>query len=203
MIATVTAEGSRARSRRAGSAWLVAGYIVAAGFLALEAFIRKAGNASSLQASGDDEGTSRMLVSASAVAAVLPLVRRRMDTPNLPSAAAPLGLTVQVGGLALRAAAMQTLGNYYTRTLQAVNEQPVVDAGPYRAVRHPGYAGALLIWIGLGLVSRSMPVAVIITALMVCAYQRRIATEEKLLLRVLPNYGDYSGRTKKLIPYVW
>lgn len=35
------------------------------------------------------------------------------------------------------------------------------------------------------------------------AYRRRIAVEEHLLQRALPEYGEYSRRTKKLIPLTW
>ncbi|PBA69172.1 MULTISPECIES: methyltransferase family protein [Mycobacterium avium complex (MAC)] len=70
-------------------------------------------------------------------------------------------------------------------------------------IRHPGYAGALLVWIGLALVSRSAPASVLVAALMGRAYQRRITAEEKMLQRDLPEYGDYRRRTKKLIPLTW
>jgi protein-S-isoprenylcysteine O-methyltransferase Ste14 len=32
---------------------------------------------------------------------------------------------------------------------------------------------------------------------------RRIAAEETLLSRDLPGYGDYTSRTKRLVPYLW
>ncbi|WP_220388646.1 methyltransferase family protein [Mycolicibacterium fluoranthenivorans] len=189
--------------RHGGLAWLIAGYVGAAGFLVLEAFIRKAGDASSLKASGDDEGTSRVLIVASAVAAGLPVALRRVPVRSLPRAAAPLGLALQGSGLVLRIAAMRTLGAYYTRTLKADQAQPVVDAGPYSMVRHPGYAGALLIWGGLGLAARSAPASALVTGLMFGAYRRRIVSEEKLLLRALPTYHSYCQRTDRLIPHVW
>lgn len=40
--------------------------------------------------------------------------------------------------------------------------------------------------------------------LFTCAvYMRRIAAEETLLSRDLPGYGDYTSRTKRLVPYLW
>ena len=106
-------------------------------------------------------------------------------------------------GLALRAWAMRTLGRSYSRTLRTEAEQGVVDIGPYRLVRHPGYLGSVLVWTGFALTSGSLPVVILVGALMGTAYQRRIAAEERLLLRALPHYGDYCARTKKLIPFVW
>lgn len=73
----------------------------------------------------------------------------------------------------------------------------------YRMIRHPGYTGALLVWIGLALTSRSVPTTLLVAGLMGHAYQRRITAEESLLQRVLPEYVGYSRRTKKLIPLTW
>ncbi len=98
---------------------------------------------------------------------------------------------------------MRTLGRSYTRTLRTEDAQDVVDTGPYALVRHPGYAGSLLIWTGFALASRSVPVVVAVAALLGTAYQRRIAAEEELLRRELPAYASYCERTKKLIPLLW
>jgi protein-S-isoprenylcysteine O-methyltransferase Ste14 len=189
------------RGRQRG--WFLAGYAGIAGFLALEALTRQPGEAASLQTSADDQGTTRLIVIAYGLAAELPLVLRRVRAPELPPAAAPIGLAVQAAGLGLRAWSMRTLGGSYTRTLRAGQEQPVVTAGPYRLVRHPGYTGSLLTWTGFALTSRSVPVLVLVAGLLGRAYQRRIAAEEQLLRRDLPGYAAYSERTRKLIPYVW
>jgi protein-S-isoprenylcysteine O-methyltransferase Ste14 len=95
-----------------------------------------------------------------------------------------------------RAEESRTRGDFYTRTLGTTQHQQVVDSGPYRMIRHPGYTGALLVWIGLALASRNAPAAVLVAALMGRAYQRRVAVEECLLQRALPEYSEYSGRTK-------
>jgi hypothetical protein len=90
------------RGRRPGIGWFLAGYVGVAGFLGLEATTREGGAASSLDASSDDQGTTR-------------------------------------------------------RT-------------------------------GFALTSGSLPVAVLVSALLGRAYQRRIAAEEQLLRRDLPSY---------------
>lgn len=169
----------------------------------LEALTRQRGTASSLGTSEDDQGTTRTIVTAYVLAADLPLLLRRLPVPQLPPAAGPAGLIVQAGGLALRAWSMRTLGASYTRTLRIDDEQRVVNEGPYRLVRHPGYAGSLLTWSGFALASRSVPVIGLVTGLLGCAYHRRIAAEEELLRRELPGYTAYSDRTKRLIPLVW
>jgi protein-S-isoprenylcysteine O-methyltransferase Ste14 len=182
---------------------LLAGYAGIAGFFALEVLTRHRGPASSLAASSDDQGTTRTIVTAYGLAATLPLLLRRLPLPPLPRGAGPTGLILQANGLALRAWSMHSLGAAYTRTLRTEQEQRVVEAGPYRMVRHPGYAGSLLTWTGFALASRNVPTTALVAGVLGWAYQRRIAAEERLLRRDLPGYTTYSRRTKKLIPFVW
>jgi protein-S-isoprenylcysteine O-methyltransferase Ste14 len=165
--------------------------------------LRRRGSASSLDASREDEGTTRALLTSSGFAYVLPVVLRRLPVPRMPVAVAAAGLIVQACGLGLRVWSMRILGEFYTRTLRTAVDQTVVDTGPYRLIRHPGYSGALLMWIGLSLSSRSAVATVAVVGLMGRAYRRRIAAEERLLRRTLPEYAAYSGRTNKLIPFVW
>lgn len=188
---------------RAERRWLLAGYGGLAGFFALEALTRKPGAASSLAASPDDRGTTRMIVTTYVVAAEAPLTLRRVPLPQLPQLAGPVGVALQASGLALRTWSMRTLGTSYTRTLRTEDQQHVVDTGPYRFVRHPGYAGSLLTWTGFGLTSRGIPVVVLVAALLGRAYRRRIVAEENLLERQLPGYAEYIHRTKRIVPFVW
>lgn len=187
--------------RSGNNGWLLAGYVGVGGFFVQEVFLRRPGPASSLAASRDDEGTTRILLTSSGLAYGLPLALGRLPVPMMSPAAAAIGLIMQGSGLALRVWSMRTLGSFYTRTLRTAQNQHVVDTGPYRMIRHPGYTGALLVWIGLALASRSVPATVLVAVGR--AYRRRIAVEEHLLQRALPEYGEYSRRTKKLIPLTW
>lgn len=189
---------------RSNARWLLAGYAGLAGFFALEALFRQPGEASSLKASDDDQGTTRLIVSAYGLAIDLPLLVRWLPVRPLPAVAAPAGLLVQMVGLAVRAWSMRALGRSYSRTLRIEDDgQAVIDNGPYRLIRHPGYLGSLLTWIGFALTSRSVPVVALIPGLLSAAYRRRISAEEQLLRRDLSGYTTYSKRTKKLIPYMW
>jgi protein-S-isoprenylcysteine O-methyltransferase Ste14 len=187
---------------RTNRGWLLLGYAGIGGFLALEVLNRKPGAASSLEAAADDRGTTRALVSGCALAAAAPILVR-IDAHPLAPAVGRMGLLLQASGLALRTWSMRVLGASYTRTLRTTDDQRVVDSGPYRLVRHPGYSGTLLTWVGFALTSRSLPVVVLVSALLGRAYRRRIIAEEQLLRRDLPGYVDYCGRTKRLIPFVW
>jgi protein-S-isoprenylcysteine O-methyltransferase Ste14 len=183
--------------------WLLAGYAGLAGFFAAEASIRQHGSASSLAASHDDQDSTRSIVRAYVLAASLPLVLRAIPGRRLPKVAQPLGLALQAGGLALRVWSMRTLGAFYSRTLRTEEDQKVVDTGPYRLVRHPGYLGSVMIWTGFALSSGSLPVVAGVTGVVGRAYGHRIDAEEQLLGRELPGYDDYSQRTWKLIPLIW
>jgi protein-S-isoprenylcysteine O-methyltransferase Ste14 len=174
-----------------------------AGFLAIESAARQRGTAASLDASGDDQGTTKGIVTASVAAATLAPLLRRTPVRLLPRRAARVGLALQATGLVLRIWSMRTLGASYSRTLRTDDAQRVVDDGPYRLIRHPGYAGSLLVWSGFALTSGSLPVVAVVTSLLGRAYRRRIAAEEVLLRRDLPGYGGYCRRTKRLVPFIW
>jgi protein-S-isoprenylcysteine O-methyltransferase Ste14 len=182
---------------------LVAGYAGLTGFLVLEGVVREQGSASSLEDSTDDQGTTRLILGAYALAAVLPLLLRPLGLRRLPRSAGPLGLAIEAMGLGVRLWSMRTLRGSYSRTLGTTEEQQVIDKGPYRLIRHPGYLGSLLTWAGCSVASGNLPTVTIVTGLLVGAYRRRITVEEQLLGRDLPGYLDYSNRTKKVIPFVW
>ncbi len=183
--------------------WLLAGYAGLAGFLVVEAVAREGGGASSLRGSTDDEGTTDTIVAAYTLASVSPLLLRRSRRVVLPRAAAVAGLAIQAAGLALRLWSMRTLRSSYSRTLQTQERQCLVESGPYSVVRHPGYLGSVLVWVGFALTSRNLRVVGAVIALVGGAYRRRIAVEERLLRRDLPGYAGDSERTHKLIPFVW
>lgn len=188
---------------RGGRWWFTAGYLGITGFFVLEATTRSGGAAASLEASGDDQDTTRAIVAAYALSAALAPLVRRIPGPALPRLAAPAGLLLQASGLGLRSWSMRALGRSYSRTLRTDEAQPLVESGPYAVVRHPGYAGSLMTWLGFALTSGSLAVVVLVSGLVGRAYQRRIAAEEALLLRDLPLYASYRQRTSKLLPCVW
>jgi protein-S-isoprenylcysteine O-methyltransferase Ste14 len=61
-----------------------------------------------------------------------------------------VGMVILIAGVTLRLWSFWTLGQYFTFTVKVSPDQPVVTAGPYRVLRHPGYAGGLLAMIGFG-----------------------------------------------------
>src|SRR5580765_2460946 len=60
-----------------------------------------------------------------------------------------VGLVVAWAGIALRWWSFHSLGRYFTFRVQTSADQPVISSGPYRVLRHPGYSGAELEFLGL------------------------------------------------------
>jgi protein-S-isoprenylcysteine O-methyltransferase Ste14 len=59
-----------------------------------------------------------------------------------------LGLLLVYVGIALRLYAIKVLGAYFTTTVAVAPEQPVIEEGPYRLIRHPAYTGSLITLLG-------------------------------------------------------
>jgi len=90
-----------------------------------------------------------------------------------------------------------------TVRIQTDREHTVVSSGPYRLVRHPGYAGSLLATICVPAVLGScwawVPAGVSAAALVM-----RAALEDRVLRRELDGYEAYAARTRhRLVPGVW
>jgi protein-S-isoprenylcysteine O-methyltransferase len=114
------------------------------------------------------------------------------------------GVGIMVLGIALRAWSTRVLGRFYTRTLLITPDHGVVQEGSYRLVRHPGYSGSLLVWIGAGLAALNWIVFLMVTLVCLIAYIYRIQSEEAMLVaRFGKEYEDYIQRTKRLIPYFY
>lgn len=79
----------------------------------------------------------------------------------------------------------------------------LVDTGVYRIVRHPMYAGALLVMAGLALWLGSYltALAALLPATILVV---RIGLEEHFLRGALPGYAEYADRVRaRLIPGIW
>ncbi|CAG8606844.1 15918_t:CDS:2, partial [Dentiscutata heterogama] len=104
------------------------------------------------------------------------------------------GIILILFGFGLRAYAMR-INRFFTRTLRIGEGQFIVTEGPYRYIRHPGYAGYLLMWHGFGLSSGNWFVFIIISIIINIAYWYRIRCEELMLLRNFGvDYLEYSTR---------
>lgn len=90
-----------------------------------------------------------------------------------------------------------------TVRIQMDRGQEVVQDGPYRFVRHPGYVGGILMGTTTSLVLGSVwgliPAAFMVVQLVVRTY-----LEDTTLQKELPGYTDYAKKVRhRLIPGVW
>ncbi len=117
---------------------------------------------------------------------------------------AVIGLVVLWCGFGLRLWSFQTLGRYFTFTVQTSAEQPVISAGPYRLLRHPGYAGILLAVIGVGCTIDNWVSLVVLVVAIASGLIYRITVEERALSRDLDGrYQSYAEHRKRLVPFLW
>ena len=134
---------------------------------------------------------------ASIAASVVPSLR-------IPVAVQVFGVIVMWVGLATRVWAVAALGGAFRTTVEVDPDQPVVTTGPYKWIRHPSYAGLLLIVAGLGLAIGNWLSAAACLALPLPALAWRIHVEEAELSRMLGDaYRAYQTRTARLIPGRW
>lgn len=114
------------------------------------------------------------------------------------------GLAMFLLGLALTVWAYRTLGRFFSLEVQLQGDHRVVDRGPYRLLRHPGYTGVLFGFIGLGLAVQSWISVLLLLLATTAALAYRARIEEKFLVAELGDeYVRYMARTKRLVPYVW
>lgn len=128
----------------------------------------------------------------------------RYEWSSMPPALWLLGLAIFVPGLVLVTWSMG-INPFFEKMVRIQTErgQSVIDSGPYRYVRHPGYPG-LFGWI------LSIPLflgswwAFLPALLSVCLIGIRTALEDRALRRKLGGYEAYAARVRyRLLPGVW
>jgi protein-S-isoprenylcysteine O-methyltransferase Ste14 len=93
--------------------------------------------------------------------------------------------------------------SYTSGVIEVGRDQQVISTGPYEVVRHPMYAGAFVMLLGVPPALGSwwaFPFVFLIFGAIIA----RLLQEEKFLLVHLPGYREYCGKTRyRLIPFVW
>lgn len=92
---------------------------------------------------------------------------------------------------------------YGASTIQIAEGQHVISTGPYAFVRHPMYAGAMPLVIGVPLALGSW-LGLSALLLFVPALIWRLLDEERFLARNLAGYAQYQDKVKyRLLPLIW
>ena len=182
------------------------GYFLLVIFFYMEGRLRGGDQAKSFEAGRFDQRTTRFLGYAyfvSVLALLASWILNAVGLGQLPNWVGWLGVLLALCGLLMRAWANRVLGAFYTRTLMVVEGQTIIRDGPYRLIRHPGYLGMILMWIGVSAATGNWIVTAIVVVAIVSTYHYRIQNEEKMLLSTLPGYAEYRSSTWRLIPPIY
>ncbi len=133
---------------------------------------------------------------------VVPAFDRRFAWSHMPSFAAVAGdILVGLGWLAVFFVFREN--SFSAATIQLAPDQTVISTGPYALVRHPMYAGGLVMLLGVPIALGSWWGILVFVAI-IPALIWRLLDEEKFLARNLPGYLEYKNQVRyRLIPLVW
>jgi protein-S-isoprenylcysteine O-methyltransferase Ste14 len=186
----------------------LAAYGLVGCFLWMERLARQGQEAKALEPGPFDRRSTRLLGWAFLGATVLLLLAPVLNAFRIgavsPAAVGWVGVGLMVGGITLRFWANRVLGRFYTRTLRIADGQPVIDHGPYKVLRHPGYSGMLVLWYGASLATLNWVAAAAVSVGTCAAYCYRIRCEEEMLRSALgPPYETYRAHTWRIVPFVY
>jgi protein-S-isoprenylcysteine O-methyltransferase Ste14 len=130
---------------------------------------------------------------------VFPVLDHRFGWSPVPSYASIIGDGLIVLGYLFIFFVVRE-NSYAASTIQIAEDHRVISTGPYALVRHPMYAGALLLILGLPLALGSWyGVLGLIGFVPVLIW--RLSDEERFLTSNLPGYAEYKGKVRwRLIP---
>ncbi len=114
------------------------------------------------------------------------------------------GIILYTGSFNLVYWSMAVNTNFETSVrIQYDRDHQVVTRGPYRIVRHPGYAGLIIGNFGSAMIIGSLFgfITAFATLLVLVI---RTCLEDRTLMNELDGYREYAGKTRyRLMPYVW
>jgi protein-S-isoprenylcysteine O-methyltransferase Ste14 len=165
------------------------------------AFVKRSGGRG---VQSEDRGSMRLLWLSIALGIGLAVAAQWIPSARLPGPPHVIRLValgLLLGGLALRWAAILTLGRLFTVDVAIHSDHVVVQAGLYRLVRHPSYTGLLVAFLGLGVFYANWLSILGLLLPITLAVLNRVAKEEHALLTSLGSeYADYCARNKRFIP---
>jgi protein-S-isoprenylcysteine O-methyltransferase Ste14 len=125
-------------------------------------------------------------------------------SPDLPNAVQITALVVLFLGSSIGTWAMITNRFFSSHVrIQSDRGHTVVNTGPYRFLRHPGYAGGVLSWLAAPVYFSSWWL-IIPTILAIIASIVRTNLEDQTLVEELPGYAAYAEEVPyRLFPGIW
>lgn len=145
-----------------------------------------------------------LVIVASIAAANVALFLVPLRFPGDPTIYTAIAAALIVAGIGIRWWAILTLGRFFSVDVALQEHHQIVQNGPYRWVRHPAYTGLLVIFLGVGIASRSWLSLVLVVVPITVFFLYRIRIEEEALSDELgEDYLEYRKKTKRLIPRVF
>lgn len=115
-----------------------------------------------------------------------------------------IGAILILIGLIIRITSILTLKRQFTYTVTKIENHELIEKGLYKSIRHPGYLGQLIIFVGTAVALSNWLSVVLMTISIMIGYIYRINVEEKFMVEQMgEKYMDYQKRTKKLIPNIY
>jgi len=115
-----------------------------------------------------------------------------------------IGMALIAIGLVIRIHSILTLRQYFTYSVAKVENHKIIETGLYKFIRHPGYLGQLIIFLGISTsISNWLSILVMLIPVTL-GYLYRIKVEERFMVEQLgEDYLKYQERTKRLIPMIY
>jgi protein-S-isoprenylcysteine O-methyltransferase Ste14 len=133
---------------------------------------------------------------------VVPALDRRLGWSHMPPPIAVAGdILVVLGWFAVWRVFREN--SFTSATIEIAHDQKVISTGPYAYVRHPMYAGSLVMLLGIPIALGSWW-GLIALGVIAAALVWRIVDEERFLARRLAGYAAYKEKVRyRLIPHLW
>ena len=133
---------------------------------------------------------------------VVPALDRRFGWSHMPPSMALVGdALMALGWIAVLFVFREN--SFSAATIEVARDQRVISTGPYAVIRHPMYAGGLVMLAGMPIALGSWWGLLVLTAILPALIWRLI-DEERFLARNLPGYTAYREKVPyRLIPLLW
>lgn len=115
-----------------------------------------------------------------------------------------IGSILVLTGLIIRVTSIMKLKQQFTYTVTKIENHELIETGLYKIIRHPGYLGQLIIFLGISVCLSNWLSILLMIIPVLLGYLNRINVEEKFMIEQMgQKYIDYQKRTKKLIPTIY
>lgn len=115
-----------------------------------------------------------------------------------------IGSFLALIGLIIRITSILTLKQQFTYTVTKIENHELIETGLYKKIRHPGYLGQLIIFLGISTCLSNWISILLMIIPVLLGYLNRINVEEKFMIKNMgQKYLDYQKRTKRLIPGIY